>query len=157
MISLVVYGQVQRVLGACVRVWSTGQGDTGWTRGVVYSQSLIHTLKQAKKCCFSHGYMPAHWLEEQEKRIQKTWLKKVRRKCKMHQGDKIYKRQDERKRFFQPWPQKNPQHWRCEIPTGFSVQSQRHVWSGCVRAACHQLALWATPTQITGRRGEEQE
>lgn len=58
---------------------------------------------------------------------------------------------------FQPWPQKNPQHQRCEIPTGFSGTEPHscrgHVWSGCVRAAFHQRALWATPQQRGGVRG----
>ena len=44
------------------------------------------------------------------------------------------KRREGERDVFQRWPQENPQHWRCEIPTGFSGTEphscQGHVWSG---------------------------
>lgn len=72
---------------------------------------------------------------------------------------KNIERKDARERgVFQRWSYKIPQQWRCEIP-GFSGTEphscQGHVWSGRVRAACHQHALWATPKQLASRRRGE--
>lgn len=71
-ISSVRFKGVHSVEGsvpACV--WSAGQGDTGRIKGSDVLTKPHSHLQQAKKCHFSNGYMPAHRLEQQGKKIQK--------------------------------------------------------------------------------------